>query len=93
MSKQEETGIEKGYFERPEVKKRLWILLCGLCALSIFLEFFLHRHGHFGEHSVDSIFGFYAILGFIACFLAALVSKFLGEFLTVNSDYYDDELH
>jgi hypothetical protein len=93
MSKKEKIGIGEGYFDRPEVKKRLWLLLWGACILSVAVELFLHRHGHFGEHSIDSIFGFYAILGFLACLLCILVAKFLGEFLKVNPDYYDDELH
>ena len=87
----QKVGIGEGYFDQPNVKRKLWILLWSVCAISVFLELFLHRHGHFGEHSIDSYFGFYAILGFVACALCIAVAKVLGLFLKVKPDYYDDE--
>ncbi len=80
------TKKEFDLFDRPSVKKKLWILLYLACALTVVPEFFTHREPHFG---IDGIFGFYAILGFVSCALLILVSKLLGFFLKVEEDYYD----
>jgi len=81
-------GIGEGYFDKPETKKRLWRLLWGFCALTVFLELFIHREHHFPQ---EDFFGFYAVLGFLACMACILVAKGLGVFLKVRTDYYDDE--
>lgn len=69
-------------------KKRLLRLLLALCILSVVLEFGIHRYGHFGPHSIDGIFGFYAILGFVSCAVCIAVAK-VATFLKVKEDYYD----
>ena len=79
---------EPDWFDRKENHKKLWILLWGLCALSLVAEFFVERHGHF---PIDGFFGFYALLGFAACAVAILIAKFLGKFLKVDEDYYDHD--
>ena len=88
MSKKIPTG--KGYFDQESTKKMLWKILWGLCILFVLLEIPLHRHGHFGDKSIDGIFAFYALLGFLSCFLCILVAKLLGVFLKVKEDYYDN---
>ena len=75
-------------FDKPATRKLLWVLLWGACAVSVLLEFFVHRHPHF---KADAIFGFYALLGFVACIAMILLAKFLGIFLKVGEDYYDDD--
>jgi len=81
------TKKEFDLFDRPSVKKKLWILLYLTCGLLIIPDFFREREPHFG---IDGIFGFYAILGFVACAVLILVSKVLGIFLKVDEDYYDE---
>jgi len=75
-------------FDKPETRKWLWRLLWGVCGLSVLLELFAHRHSHF---PVDGLFGFYALLGFIACIAMILLAKGLGNFLKVREDYYEDD--
>lgn len=87
---------EFDWFDHPESRKLLWRLLIGACIVSVLLEVTLFfddghgRHGHFGDHSVDGWFGFYAVLGFVACALMIYGAKFLGKFLKKDEDYYGD---
>lgn len=77
---------EFDYFDRPEVIKKLWVLLYMSCALTVIAELFVHRHPHFG---FDGFFGFFAILGFVACAVLILLSKLLAIVLKASEDYYD----
>ena len=81
------SGREFDFFDRPEMIRRLWIFLYAGCALSVFPDFFTHRHAHFG---LDALFGFHAALGFISCAVLILLSKVLGLFLKAKESYYDD---
>lgn len=77
---------EFDYFDKPENIKKLWIMLYAICVLVIIPDFFTHRHAYFG---VDSIFGFFALLGFASCAVLILFSKLVGLVLKVKEDYYD----
>lgn len=77
---------EFDYFDRQETKKKLWIILYAVCGLLLIPDFFTHRHPHF---SFDGFFGFYAVLGFVACTVLILFSKLLGLGLKAKEDYYD----
>ena len=78
---------EFDYFDRPEVIRKLWILLYVVCGLTVVGEFFIHRHPHF---AYDNYFGFFAVLGFVACALLIILAKGIGFFLKKKEDYYDD---
>lgn len=85
---------EFDWFDKPESRKFLWRLLIGACVVSVLLEATLFlggghgRHGHFGAK--DGWFGFYAVLGFVACMLMIAVAKYGGKLLKKNEDYYGD---
>jgi len=79
--------FEPGYFDQPKTKKMLWAILWGVCILSVVLELFIHKESHF---EATDFFGFYAVLGFVACSVCILVAKGLGLFLKKPEDYYDD---
>jgi hypothetical protein len=83
-----ETEMKPGYFDRPQTKKMLWWLLWGVCALSLVLEPFIHRQNHFQQ---EDFFGFYAVLGFLACLVCILVAKGLSFFLKKSVNYYEDD--
>jgi hypothetical protein len=72
--------------ERPATIRLLWLLLYAVCALTVLAELFVERHPHF---SVDGVFGFYALLGFIACALLIVAAKGFGWLLKRKEDYYD----
>ena len=78
---------EFDYFDRPDVIRKLWILLYVVCGLTVLAEVFVHRHPHFG---FDGFFGFNAVLGFVSCALLILFSKLVALFLKSREDYYDD---
>jgi len=79
---------EFDWFDHPKNRKILWILLWGVCLLSVVAEIFVHRHKLF---DAEYFFGFYALLGFTACLVAILLAKGLGLLLKVREDYYDDD--
>jgi hypothetical protein len=77
--------LEKLVAETPRLKRIAYAVL----ALTVVVDFFLPRHHpHFFW---DTIPGFSAIFGFIACILIIVVSKAFGRFWVARSeDYYDD---
>ncbi|CAM2070319.1 hypothetical protein SCOR_33410 [Sulfidibacter corallicola] len=76
----------------PGLIRKLWIALGVACALPVIAELFVDRHHGHGEHfPVDWGFGFYAVLGFLACAGSILLAKGLGLFLKKNEDYYDHD--
>ena len=77
---------EFDYFDRAQVKRKLWILLWGVCGLTIIPDLFTHRHPHFG---FDGFIGFYALFGFVTCAVLILLAKLIGRVLKVKEDYYD----
>jgi hypothetical protein len=77
---------EFDYFDRPETRKKLWILLYAVCLLTVVPDFFTHRHVYFG---FDGLFGFYALLGFVSCAAMILLAKLIGLVLKAREDYYD----
>ena len=96
-----ETPEKPFVHDQPTVSRKFWIALSVTCAVSILLELIvvlapdLHRHEHFeATHSAfasaTNWFGFYVLLGFIACSAAILLAKGLGLFLKAKEDYYDD---
>ena len=80
------TKKEFDYFDRPQVRRKLWILLWVVCGLMIIPDLFTHRHPHFG---FDGFIGFYALFGFVACAVLILLAKLIGRVLKVREDYYD----
>lgn len=85
-SREREGKIWTDWFDRPESRRMLWRALWATCALTLAAEFFVHRKGYFG---IDSVFGFFAALGFLACAAMILGTKALGIFLKRGEDYYN----
>ena len=88
MSKKKEFD----WFDKPKNRKLLWFLMYAVCGLSVVLDvvlYFMHKkHPHFEPY--DKLPGFYAVLGFLACAVSILASKFLGFGLKKPVTYYDD---
>ena len=76
-----------GFFEKPGTIKFLWVLLFAVCVLTLVPDFFLERHSYF---AYEHYFGFFAVLGFVACALLIIIAKGLGFFLKKDEGYYDD---
>lgn len=85
MAKQDNT--EKRYlFDNPKNVKRLLYTVYACCIVLVLLDFVIHRHIY---HSWESLFGFYAIYGFVGCVVLVLVAKWMRTFLMRDEDYYD----
>ncbi|MEM7252580.1 MAG: hypothetical protein AAF493_14285 [Pseudomonadota bacterium] len=76
----------KRWLDEPaNIKKILWVFYA-LCAVLVLVEFFHHRHV---THAWESLFGFYAIYGFVACVILVLAATQLRKWLMRDEDYYD----
>lgn len=73
------------------MKRRLWLVFLVGLVLSILADLALSlveegRHGFWW----NSLWGFFALFGFIGCVLLVLVSKWLGHYwLQRKDDHYD----
>jgi membrane protein YdbS with pleckstrin-like domain len=73
-------------FDKPEnVKRFLWLLYLA-CALILAADLFMQRHV---EHTWESLWGFYALYGFVACVSLVLLAKQLRKILKRPEGYYD----
>ena len=75
-------------FDNPQNVKRILYFLYGTCVLLFALDFVIHRHT---SHSGETLWGFYAIYGFVSCVVLVMVAKWLRTFLMRPEDYYDSE--
>ena len=57
-----------------------------LCALLVGLDLVYHRHV---ERDFESLWGFYAIYGFISCVVLVLIAKEMRKLLMRAEDYYE----
>lgn len=76
------------YFDNPRnVKGFLWIVF--LISAGLFLlDLVVHRHV---THPWESIPGFYAFFGFVACGLLVLLAKRLRTLVMRDESYYEHE--
>ena len=80
---------KNGLFDTPKIKLIARYTLVALSILVIILDPLLHRHGHFGDHSIDSWFGFYGVLGFLGVISCIYIAIIIGKLISVKEDYYD----
>ncbi len=66
-----------------------WIIraLYGLCLLLVAAEFVVHRHI---EHRFETLFGFHAFYGLVACVILVLAARELRKLVMRREDHYDD---
>jgi len=81
--------------DQPTVSRKFWITLLLTCGVSVLLELAVDRHTHFEDADpifafATNVFGFYVVLGFLACSSSILLAKGLGPCLKAKEDYYDD---
>ena len=75
-------------FDNPRNVRRVVLGLVGACVILAGLDLVLHRHV---SHPWETMFGFYAVYGFVACVLLVLLAKELRKVLMRKEDYYDQE--
>ena len=76
------------YFDKPENVSFVLRIFYAICGLLIVGDIFIHRHI---IHSLENIFGFYALYGFVACVALVLIATQMRKILMRDEDYYDDE--
>ena len=78
---------KKHLFDSPaNVRRAIWALVA-VCIVSLLADFFVDRHV---DHPWETLFGFYAIYGFVACVILVLVAKELRKLVRRGEDHYDD---
>jgi hypothetical protein len=75
------------WLDEPRNVRLLWRVFLAVLALTVLAELAVTLHPHFG---VDSLFGFHALYGFLACLAMIVVAKALGVLLRRPDRYYED---
>ena len=76
---------ELDFFDKPHNIKWILRVFYVLCAVVVALDL-LHRHS---VHPWESLFGFYALYGFVACVALVLLAKWLRKLVMRDESYYD----
>lgn len=78
---------KRHWLDDPRHVKLLWRMFLGVLVLIVAIGALLPLHPHFG---IESVFGFYAWFGFIACAVMIAVAKGLGLLLKRPDIYYQE---
>jgi hypothetical protein len=78
---------EPHWLDEPRNVKRLWRGFLVVLALTVLAQVVVHLHPHF---EVESVFGFYAWFGFLACAAMIVVAKLLALLLKRSDTYYGE---
>ena len=73
------------WLDEPRNVKRLWRGFLVVLAVTVGAELLVHLHPHF---DIESVFGFHAWFGFIACAAMIVVAKALALVLKRPDTYY-----
>jgi hypothetical protein len=73
------------WLDEPRNVKRLWRGFLVVLALTVLAELLVHLHPHF---EIESVFGFHAWFGFMACAAMIVVAKALALVLKRPDTYY-----
>ena len=75
------------WLARPATIRRLWQVFIAVLAATVLAELAIEAHPHF---AVETLFGFNALYGFLACAALILFAKGLGLLIKRKDDYYGD---
>ena len=79
---------DKGWFDDKRNVKKIITTLVMICLVLFVSDAFYQKHPYF---TVESVFGFYAIYGFVMCVALVLVAKWIRKFVMRVENYYDKE--
>ena len=79
-------GDRKYWLDRPGSVDKVYWALCALCAVLFLADAVYTKHP---VSDVESWFGFYGIVGFVAFFGLVLLGGQLRKILMRKEDYYD----
>ena len=80
-----EAPLPGHWLDEPRNVKRLWRGFLVVLALTVLAEFAIRLHPHF---AVESVFGFHAAFGFLACAAMIGVAKLAAMALKRPDTYY-----
>ena len=78
--------MKQSWFYRKSSIKKLYISALIILGVILFIEYFIILHTHF---SIEKIFGFHAVFGFLSCIGLIIFAKLLGFLVKRKDDYYD----
>ena len=87
-SSSKQNRSSKGWFDDKRNVKKIIITLVMICLVLFVSDAFYEKHPYF---TVELVFGFYAIYGFVMCIALVLVAKWIRKFVMRVEDYYDKE--
>lgn len=76
---------EPHWLDEPRNVKHLWRGFLVVLALTVLAQLAVHLHPHF---EIESVFGFHAWFGFVACAAMIVVAKVLALLLKRPDTYY-----
>ena len=76
------------FFDKPENFKKFLRGFYVICVILLVVDFVHDRHV---IHSWESLWGFYALFGFVACWLLVEVAKILRMVAMRAPDYYEKD--
>jgi hypothetical protein len=74
-------------FDNPANVRRLLRGFYVVCVVLLGIDLVYHRHA---VHPWESLFGFHALFGFVACVVLVLIAKEMRKLLMRDEDYYED---
>ena len=74
------------FFDKPGNLKNFLRGFTIACAVLLAVEFVVDRHV---SHAWESLWGFYAVYGFVACVALVEIAKLLRALLGRDPDYYE----
>gem|GEM_PF-384011 len=76
------------WLDRPANHRKLWIGFIIVLVVTVLAEFVWPIHGHF---EIESLVGFNALYGFVACAAMVAFAKLLGLWLKRADTFYTSE--
>ena len=78
--------MDRHWLDKPHNVRLLWRVFLAVLALTVLAEFVVVLHPHF---AIETLFGFHAWFGFLACAALILVARALGLLLKRPDTYYE----
>ena len=81
-------GEAQRWLDEPANIRKIVIALGVVCVGLLLADLFYEKHPHY---AMDSLFGFYAIYGFVVCVGLVLAAKVMRIVLMRDENYYDSD--
>ena len=78
--------MDRHWLDEPHNVRLLWRVFLSVLALTVLAEFAVVLHPHF---AIETLFGFHAWFGFLACAALILAARALGLLLKRPDTYYE----